>query len=140
LINGPYALRLECEFAARTGTKHAVAVNTCTTALQICLQFLGARDAEILVAAASFTTDLSACRWSGAKPVLVDIDPETLSFNVAEFERKFAGGPVPRPPHWGGYRLKPDMLEIWYGQRARLHERVRFDLADGAWSKRLLYP
>jgi len=47
---------------------------------------------------------------------------------------------VPRPPHWGGYRLKPDMLEIWYGQRARLHDRIRYDLADGAWSKRLLYP
>jgi pyridoxamine 5'-phosphate oxidase len=63
-----------------------------------------------------------------------------LDARVAEFERKFAGGPVPRPPHWGGYRLKPDMLEIWYGQRARLHDRVRFDLTDGAWSKRLLYP
>ena len=63
-----------------------------------------------------------------------------LDARVAEFERKFAGGPVPRPPHWGGYRLKPDMLEIWYGQRARLHDRVRYDLADGVWSKRLLYP
>jgi pyridoxamine 5'-phosphate oxidase len=63
-----------------------------------------------------------------------------LDARVAEFERKFAGGPVPRPPHWGGYRLKPDMLEIWYGQRARLHDRVRFELADGTWSKRLLYP
>ena len=63
-----------------------------------------------------------------------------LDARVAEFERKFAGGPVPRPPHWGGYRLKPDMLEIWYGQRARLHDRVHFELVDGAWSKRLLYP
>ena len=63
-----------------------------------------------------------------------------LDARVAEFERKFAGGPVPRPPHWGGYRLKPDMLEIWYGQRARLHDRIRYDLADGAWSKRQLYP
>jgi len=63
-----------------------------------------------------------------------------LDARVAEFERKFAGGPVPRPPHWGGYRLRPDMLEIWYGQRARLHDRMRYDLADGAWSKRLLYP
>ena len=63
-----------------------------------------------------------------------------LDARVAEFERKFAGGPVPRPAHWGGYRLRPDMLEIWYGQRARLHDRIRYDLADGAWSKRLLYP
>ncbi|HEX3123830.1 MAG TPA: pyridoxamine 5'-phosphate oxidase [Rhodanobacteraceae bacterium] len=65
---------------------------------------------------------------------------DDLDARVAEFERKFAGGPVPRPPHWGGYRLKPDLLEIWYGQRARLHDRIRYDLVDGAWSKRLLYP
>ena len=65
---------------------------------------------------------------------------DDLDARVAEFERKFAGGPVPRPPHWGGYRLRPDLLEIWYGQRARLHDRVRYERADGAWSKRLLYP
>ena len=63
-----------------------------------------------------------------------------LDTRVAEFERKFAGADVPRPPHWGGYRLKPDMIEFWYGQSARLHDRVRYDLVDGAWSKRLLYP
>lgn len=63
-----------------------------------------------------------------------------LDARVAEFERKFAGAAVPRPPHWGGYRLKPDMLEIWYGQRARLHDRFRFEIVDGAWTKRMLYP
>ena len=63
-----------------------------------------------------------------------------LDARVAEFERKFAGGPVPRPPHWGGYRVKPDMIEIWYGQRARLHDRFRYEASNGAWSKRMLYP
>lgn len=65
---------------------------------------------------------------------------EDLDVRVAEFESKFADKPVPRPPHWGGYCLRPDMIEIWYGQRARLHERERYELADGVWSKRLLYP
>jgi len=65
---------------------------------------------------------------------------EELDARVAEFERRFDGGAVPRPPNWGGYRLEPDMIEIWYGQRARLHDRVRYDSANGAWSKRLLYP
>jgi len=64
----------------------------------------------------------------------------TLDERVAEFTRKFEGALVPRPPHWGGYRLQPDMIEFWYGQRARLHDRVRYELADGRWSKRLLYP
>jgi pyridoxamine 5'-phosphate oxidase len=63
-----------------------------------------------------------------------------LETRVAEFEQKFAGTAVPRPPHWGGYRLVPDVIEFWYGQRARLHERLRYELAGGSWSKRFLYP
>ena len=63
-----------------------------------------------------------------------------LDARVAEFERKFEGVAVPRPPNWGGYRLVPDMIEIWCGQRARLHDRVRYEIIDDAWSKRLLYP
>jgi len=63
-----------------------------------------------------------------------------LDARVAEFERKFEGVAVPRPPNWGGYRLVPDMIEIWDGQRARLHDRVRYEIIDDAWSKRLLYP
>jgi len=63
-----------------------------------------------------------------------------LDARVAEFERKFAGGPVPRPPHWGGYRVTPDLIEIWHGQRARLHDRFRYEASGGTWSKRMLYP
>jgi dTDP-4-amino-4,6-dideoxygalactose transaminase len=88
LMMGPYLARLEKDFAAHTGTAHAIGVNSCTTALQICLEYFGTRGFEILVPAASFTTDLSAPRWAGAKPVLVDIDPETLSFDLADLERK----------------------------------------------------
>ncbi len=67
-------------------------------------------------------------------------DRADLDARVAEVERRFAGVAVPRPPHWGGYRLKPDMIELWFGQRARLHERVRYEASSGEWNKRLLYP
>jgi pyridoxamine 5'-phosphate oxidase len=67
-------------------------------------------------------------------------DRAELDARIAEYEHKFADVPVPRPPHWGGYRIVADMVEFWFGQRARLHERVRYELADGRWSKRLLYP
>lgn len=67
-------------------------------------------------------------------------DRDTLDARIFDYERKFAGAPIPRPPQWGGYRLLPDMIELWFGQRARLHDRVRYELADGSWSKRLLYP
>ena len=65
---------------------------------------------------------------------------EQLEKRVAEFEQKYSGQAVPRPPHWGGYRVVPDMLEFWYGQRARLHERLRYEVAGNVWSKRFLYP
>ena len=63
-----------------------------------------------------------------------------LDARIAQFEGQFADRPVPRPPHWGGYRVVPDLIEVWYGQRARLHERDRYELRDGVWTKRLLYP
>ena len=59
---------------------------------------------------------------------------------VASFEQRFADLPVPRPPHWGGYLLVPDLIEFWYGARFRLHERVRHERRDGAWTTQLLYP
>jgi len=67
-------------------------------------------------------------------------DRAELDARIARFDREFAGRPVPRPAHWGGYRLVPDMIEIWYGQRARLHERVRYERVNGDWQKRMLYP
>ncbi|MHB8448484.1 MAG: pyridoxine 5'-phosphate oxidase C-terminal domain-containing protein, partial [Rudaea sp.] len=67
-------------------------------------------------------------------------DRSVLDARIVQFEREFAGKPVPRPPHWGGYRVAPDMIELWFGQRARLHDRVRYERVDGRWGKRLLYP
>ena len=60
---------------------------------------------------------------------------------VAEVEQEFAGREVPRPARWTGLRVRPAMIEFWYGAQFRLHERWLYesDLA-GAWSKRMLYP
>lgn len=46
----------------------------------------------------------------------------------------------PRPDHWGGYRLVPDYWEFWQGRRSRLHDRIRYRLADGRWIKERLAP
>jgi pyridoxamine 5'-phosphate oxidase len=43
------------------------------------------------------------------------------------------GEDPPRPPHWGGYRLVPDVLEFWQGRRSRLHDRLRFRRESGEW-------
>jgi pyridoxamine 5'-phosphate oxidase len=46
----------------------------------------------------------------------------------------------PRPPHWGGYLVKPDMVELWQGQPSRLHDRVRYRRIDGSWHRDRLAP
>jgi pyridoxamine 5'-phosphate oxidase len=67
-------------------------------------------------------------------------DRATFEQRVADFERRFEGTDVPRPPHWGGYVLKPGRIEFWYGARFRLHERIVYSRSGSTWSKTLLYP
>jgi pyridoxamine 5'-phosphate oxidase len=69
-------------------------------------------------------------------------DRAWLEARVAEFERQFEGQAVPRPPHWGGYRLRPETIDFWYSQPDRLHDRFRFTRsADGAgWDVTRLAP
>ena len=60
---------------------------------------------------------------------------------VEEAEARFAGSSVPRPPHWGGYRVWPDMIEFWQGREGRLHDRERYYRGDGGqWEWTLLNP
>ncbi|MDF7675844.1 pyridoxamine 5'-phosphate oxidase [Neisseriaceae bacterium ESL0693] len=47
---------------------------------------------------------------------------------------------VPRPPHWGGYIVRPDLLEFWQGRPSRLHDRIQYRLVDGSWIKERLSP
>lgn len=65
---------------------------------------------------------------------------EVFDARVSEFEARYEGVDVPRPPNWGGYRLRPDLFEFWYGAGFRLHDRQRYELKDGVWHKFLLYP
>jgi pyridoxamine 5'-phosphate oxidase len=79
------------------------------------------------------------CAWASAQSEALE-SRELLEQRVKEFEAKFMGEDVPRPPHWSGYRLVPDMIEFWYGKESRLHDRFRFTLNDGEWQKQRLYP
>ena len=68
-------------------------------------------------------------------------DFQELKDRVAAFEAEFEGREVPRPPHWGGWRIVADDVEIWHDGEARLHRRERYRLGeDGTWSMTLLNP
>jgi perosamine synthetase len=88
LMFGKYTKNFETSFAKYIGTEFALSVNSCTTALQICMMHFDIKGKEILVPAGAFLTDISAVRWAGGIPVLVDIDPATLSFDIADLKNK----------------------------------------------------
>lgn len=88
LMMGQYKDKFEARFKSIAGCSHAVSLNSATTALQIALDYFGARNHEVLVPAGSFITDVSSVIFAGGTPVLVDLNPDTLSFDLADLERK----------------------------------------------------
>ena len=68
-------------------------------------------------------------------------DRAALDRRVAELTARFAGGDIPLPPFWGGYRLVPDAVEFWQGRPDRLHDRLRYRRgAAGGWTVERLAP
>jgi pyridoxamine 5'-phosphate oxidase len=65
---------------------------------------------------------------------------EALLEQVAEVEARFAGRDVPRPPHWGGFRLTPARIEFWKDGAFRLHDRLLYVRERDAWSVTRLSP
>jgi pyridoxamine 5'-phosphate oxidase len=68
-------------------------------------------------------------------------DRLTLERRLAEYEAKYPGEEIPRPPHWSGYRVIPESFEFWQNMPFRLHDRTIYTRnADGGWAIGKLFP
>jgi pyridoxamine 5'-phosphate oxidase len=77
--------------------------------------------------------------WASAQSTVLD-GRDVLDERLAEAGRRFAGADVARPPHWGGFVIRPDTVEFWQGRRSRLHDRFRYARTDDAWRIERLSP
>jgi pyridoxamine 5'-phosphate oxidase len=65
---------------------------------------------------------------------------EVIEENAKRYERKFSGGNIARPPHWGGYCLRPHLIEFWQGRPSRLHDRIQYTGTNSGWTIERLAP
>lgn len=125
LTTGPRTKEFERRFAERTGARHALAVNSATSALHLALEALGVRAGdEVLVPTMTFASTAEVVVHLGARPVLVDCLPDTLCIDPDQIEGKItARTKVVMPVHYGGQPCEMDrILEIARRRNLRVVE------------------
>ncbi len=77
--------------------------------------------------------------WASHQSEVID-SRDALEQQLAEATERFDGQDVPRPPHWGGYRVVPDRIEFWTHRDDRLHDRLRYRKHSDGWALERLSP
>jgi pyridoxamine 5'-phosphate oxidase len=77
--------------------------------------------------------------WASPQSQVVP-DRSALASLYDEAEQRVGSEPVPLPPHWGGYRVTPSVLEFWQGRPGRMHDRLRYRRTDAGWLLERLAP
>lgn len=77
--------------------------------------------------------------WASPQSAIVK-SREEMEANLLEFERKFKDRVIPRPAHWGGYKVSPEKMEFWQGRASRLHDRFLYSLEGSHWKIDRLAP
>jgi pyridoxamine 5'-phosphate oxidase len=98
---------------------------------------LPGRESDAYFASRPRAAQISA--WASPQSTVI-VGRDALDRAVAEAERRFDGADVPRPPHWGGFVVRPERVEFWQGRSGRLHDRVRYEREGGAWRIERLAP
>jgi pyridoxamine 5'-phosphate oxidase len=94
-------------------------------------------DADVYFASRGRDSQLGA--WASDQSRPLD-QRATFEQRFEDMQRTYEGRDVPRPPHWGGYRVVPERIEFWTDRPHRLHERRLFVRDGDRWSEGLLYP
>ena len=78
--------------------------------------------------------------WASPQSQVIE-SREWLENNTLKYQQQFSNKPVKRPPHWGGYVVKPISIEFWQGRPSRLHDRIQYTLSEnGGWEIDRLAP
>jgi pyridoxamine 5'-phosphate oxidase len=77
--------------------------------------------------------------WTSPQSKVID-DRNYLENRYLEFTEKFKEGKIDRPPHWGGYIVKPTRIEFWQGRASRLHDRILYTKINSNWKIERLAP
>jgi pyridoxamine 5'-phosphate oxidase len=105
--------------------------------LEGAVERVSVQDADTYFASRARDSQLGA--WASDQSRSLDCR-ETFEQRFDEVKRRFDGRDVPRPPHWGGYRVVPEQMEFWTDRPHRLHERRLFTRKGEGWAEGLLYP